>query len=68
MNLKELRMQNSLTQAELGMRIGKKQVTISQYETGIRKPNLLTARKLADALDISLDTLLEAIDKKEEEE
>ncbi len=55
MTLKEFREEKGLSQTELGNRVGLKQSTISQYEKGSRRPNLSMAKKLADALEISLD-------------
>lgn len=55
MTLKEFRKQKGLSQTELANRVGLKQTTISQYENGFRRPNLHMAKKLADALGMSLD-------------
>lgn len=55
MTLKEFREQKGLSQTELAKRVGLKQTTISQYESGTRRPNLQMAKKLSDALEISLD-------------
>lgn len=55
MTLKEFREKKGLSQTELANRVGLKQTTISQYESGSRTPNLSMAKKLADVLEISLD-------------
>lgn len=55
MTLKELREKKEMSQSELASLVGLKQTTISQYEKGTRRPNLQMAKKLADALGISLD-------------
>lgn len=55
MTLKEFREQNGLSQTELANRVGLKKTTISQYENGSRRPNLFIAKKIADALGMSLD-------------
>lgn len=55
MTLKEFREKKGLSQTELAHRVGLKQTTISQYESGSRRPNLSMAKKLADALEITLD-------------
>lgn len=55
MTLKELREEKGLSQTELAKRVNLKQTTISQYESGSRRPNLQMAKKLSDALGISLD-------------
>lgn len=55
MTLKELREGKGMSQTELAAQVGLKQTTISQYEKGSRKPDLAKAKKLSDALGISLD-------------
>ena len=55
MTLKEFREKKGLSQTELAKRVGLKQTIISQYENGSRRPNLSIAKRLADALEISLD-------------
>ncbi len=55
MTLKEFREKQGLSQTELAGLVGLKQTTISQYESGSRRPNLSMAKKLSDALGISLD-------------
>jgi transcriptional regulator with XRE-family HTH domain len=57
-NLKSLRELRGLTQAELGDRAGMGGASISHFETGQRMPSLESLVRLADALDVSLDTLL----------
>lgn len=57
MSLKELRKQKHLSQAELAKKVGVTQVSISKYESGDRCPDLLTAKKLADSLGVSLNNL-----------
>ncbi|RKI90479.1 XRE family transcriptional regulator [Parablautia intestinalis] len=55
MTLKQLRENKGMSQTELANCVGVKQTTISQYENGSRKPNLSKAKKISDALGISLD-------------
>src|SRR5216684_5359702 len=57
-NLQALREMRGLTQAQLGRRAGMAAASISHFETGQRMPSLESLVKLADALDVSLDTLL----------
>lgn len=57
-NLKSLRELRKLTQAELGSRAGMGAASISHFETGQRTPSLDSLVKLADALGVSVDTLL----------
>jgi len=58
LNLKNLRELRSMTQAEMGARAGIAPASISHFETGQRTPSLDTLIKLADALRVSVDTLL----------
>lgn len=55
MTLKQFREEKGMSQTELANLVGLKQTTISQYENGSRKPDLEKAKRLSDALDISLD-------------
>jgi transcriptional regulator with XRE-family HTH domain len=55
MTLKELREEKGMSQTELANIVGLKQTTISQYENGSRSPKMSVAKKLSDALGISLD-------------
>lgn len=55
MTLKELREKKGMSQAELSETVGLKQSTISQYENGSRMPPMTKAKKIADALGVSLD-------------
>jgi len=56
--LKKTRKELGLTQANLAKMIGLDTSSIAKYETGNAKPSLEIALKIADALRISLDTLL----------
>lgn len=55
------RKENGLTQKQLGSMIGVAQSTITQYETGTRKPDIVTLKKLAAVLHCTTDQLLEPI-------
>lgn len=57
-NLRELRRQRGLTQAELAQRADVHQTTISDIEIGgVKNPTLDVARRIAKALDVSVDEL-----------
>ena len=56
--LRETRLARKLDQAELGLRCGIPATSISHFEAGRRKPNLVNLRNLADALRVSVDYLL----------
>lgn len=62
-SLKEARCRKDMTQKELAEFLGISQPILSQYETGKRVPNLVISRRIAAALDISLDLLRFGIDK-----
>ena len=55
--LKELRLKKGLTQTELGEKVGVKQSTFTNWENGKREPSFENLVKLADLLDVSLDSL-----------
>lgn len=60
--IKAARIKNSLSQTELGMKIGYGESTagraIRQYESGERRPSIDKIRPLANALNLSLDDLI----------
>lgn len=56
------RKESGLTQRELGEIVGVAQSTMAQYETGARKPDIITLKKLAAALHCTADQLLEPIE------
>ena len=56
------RKQAGLTQKQLGDALGVAQSTMAQYETGARKPDIVTLKKLAAALHCTADQLLEPIE------
>lgn len=57
-NLRRIRELRGMTQAGMGERAGVAAASISHFETGQRSPSLETLVKLADALDVTVDTLL----------
>lgn len=56
--LRGLRELRGLTQADLGKRAGMGAASVSHFETGQRTPSLDSLVKLADALQVAVDTLL----------
>lgn len=62
--LRDLRKEKSLTQRELGVKIGVNDNTITNYEKGDRNPDYETLLKLADIFDCSVDYLLGRTDNK----
>jgi transcriptional regulator with XRE-family HTH domain len=64
-----MRKQKKISQAELGKLAGINGDIVGKYERDEMKPSIETAKKLADALDVSLDYLvgdgdMKALDKK----
>ena len=58
MNLKEIRLARGMTQEQLADKVGIERTSITNYELGTREPSLDTLRKLAEALDCTLDELI----------
>lgn len=56
--LRTLRKNADMTQDDLAKRIGIHKQTISQYERGVRRPDLETLAALADVLNVSADYLV----------
>ena len=54
----EHRFQKGWTQSELAIKVGVTQGYISQIETGEAVPNLFVAKRLAEALEISIEQLI----------
>ena len=55
--LKATRLQRNLTQAEVAERVGIDVTHISRLERGLSNPSLLTAYRICNVLNISLDFL-----------
>ena len=56
--LKNLRLNNGLSQTELGNILGLKKNTICQYETGKRRPSIPILQKLAAYFNCTIDDLI----------
>ena len=59
MTLERLRKEKNLTQSTLASMLNVTQGTISMIESGERKPSFDLLVKLAKALDVSIDDLIE---------
>ena len=57
--LKDLRIQEGLSQEKLGKELGFSNQTISCWETGSREPDLETLLRIAHYFEVSLEELLE---------
>jgi transcriptional regulator with XRE-family HTH domain len=59
----ELRKEKSLSQTEFASKVGVSREMIGRYERNEVLPSIEVAKKMADALDVSLDYLVGASDK-----
>jgi len=57
-NLKKIRKEKKVTQAQLASAAGVNRATLSLYETGAQSPTVITALKSSKALGCTLDELL----------
>ncbi len=57
--LREIRKQKGMTQEELSKAASINRVTIAKYETGKISPTLKSAEKIAAALGVKVDDLLD---------
>lgn len=55
--IRELRKEKGLKQAELAKKVGIFQSELSEIETGVRKPNVYLAKRIARALGVSIDEI-----------
>lgn len=63
MRIKELRDKKGLQQRDLANTLGMAPSTLSQYETGKRKPDIDTLEKIADFFGVSIDYLVGRTDE-----
>ena len=59
MNLKKIRTEKGITQKTIADKIGKTVAAVSNYEVGIREPDLDTLKKMATVLEVTVDELIE---------
>ena len=55
--LRELRKEKRLKQSDLAKKVGIFQSELSEIETGVRKPNVYLAKRIARTLGVSLDEI-----------
>jgi len=58
MRLKELREEKNMSQVQLANKLGVNNRTISQYERGIREPDIQTIKQLCAFFNVSAGYLL----------
>ena len=63
--IRDARKKKGLTQKELGERLEVSDVSIAQWENGIRNPRFETRQKLAKALDIDIAELMSEAEKQD---
>lgn len=56
--IRDLRKQKGFTQQQLADIVGVSNVSLSNYERGVQTPDIETLSRLADALGVSVDTLI----------
>ena len=57
-NLKQIRTQKGMTQGDIVRALGVSRSFVSNIENGKTNPTLSTIKRIADALDVSVDRLL----------
>lgn len=57
-NIKEIRLQNKMSQGDVCRALGVDRAYISNIESGNKNPTLATIEKIAEALGVSSDKLL----------
>lgn len=64
-SLKQARLAKGLSQKDLAEKVGLKQPNISAIESGLRRPNFDTAKKIGAVLDLSAEQVYSAITSRE---
>ena len=62
-NLKKIREENGISQAELAKKVGVNQSLVARCEQGSRIPNIVLGVELATALGTTVETLVNGIEK-----
>ena len=60
--LRQYRLKNGFTQKRIAEALGVTPVCITQWESGVRRPNVIMLKKLAELLECTADDLLEPIE------
>lgn len=60
--LKDYRRKKRLTQKQIAKLLGVTPNCITQWESGVRRPNVVMLKKLAELLECTADDLLEPIE------
>lgn len=59
-NIKRIRAEKRITQKQLADALGVSQAMVAQYESDKRNPKMETIKKIADALEVSIDELCDS--------
>ena len=62
-NLKKIREENGISQAELAKKVGVNQSLVARCEQGSRIPNIVLGVELATALGTTVETLVNGADE-----
>lgn len=63
MNIKNLRLNAGMTQAQLAEKVGVTRATVTQWETGWSQPRMGTVEKIADVFQCSLSDIVDEANK-----
>ena len=58
MTFKELRTKKKITQQKISKMLGLDQTTVSKWETGSSKPDIIMTTKLAEVLGVTTDEVI----------
>lgn len=59
--LKEYRVKKGYTQTQIAKKLGVVPSCVTQWESGVRKPDIVMLKRLAEVLECTADELLEPI-------
>lgn len=66
--LREYRMQKGYTQTQIAKMLGVVPNCVTQWESGVRKPDIVMLKRLAEVLECTADDLLKTINTERNEE
>ena len=66
--LREIRQRAGVSQVALAKKLGVTSSTVTQWESGVRNPNIVMIKRIANIFGVTTDELLEPIGKEEVEE
>lgn len=63
--IRQFREERKITQKDLAERLNVAQSTVAMWETGNRKPDIVTIKRLSEIFECTADDLLKDIEEKE---